>query len=72
MLRASALLNDLKHVSAGMLRFFSDEKNFIQDMKKNRQNDRWLAESPEEVLVVMHSKYPGHVMVLGTGHQQRR
>ena len=51
-----------------MLRFFSDEKNFVQDMKKNRQNDRWLAESPDEVPIVMHSnfsKYPAHVMVLG-------
>ena len=65
MLRAAALINDLKHVSAGMLRFFSDEKNFVQDMKNNRQNDRWLAESPDEVPVVMHSKYPAHVMVLG-------
>ena len=37
--KAKALLNDLKHESAGMLRFFSDEKNFIQDQKVNRQND---------------------------------
>ena len=56
MLRAAALINDLKHVSTGMLRFFSDEKNFVQDLKNNRPNDRWLTESPDEVPVVMHCK----------------
>ena len=30
-IRAAALVNELNHQSAGMLRFFSDEKNFIQD-----------------------------------------
>ena len=48
-----------------MLRFFSDEKIFVQDMKSNQQNNRWLSASPEEVSIVMHSKYPVHVMVLG-------
>ena len=64
-IKAAALLNDLKHQSAGMLRFFSDEKNFIQDRVTNRRNDRWLADSPEDVPISMHSKYPAHVMVLG-------
>lgn len=41
-IKAQALLNDMKHDSAGFLRFFSDEKNFIQDRKVNRQNDRWI------------------------------
>lgn len=63
--RAENLINDLKHFSAGMLRFFSDEKNFIQDKVVNRQNDRYLAESPEDVPIAMHSKYPAHIMVLG-------
>ena len=64
-LKASALIDDLKHTSSGMLRFFSDEKIFVQDMKPNQQNNRWLSASPEEVPIVMHSKYPVHVMVLG-------
>ena len=64
-IKAAALLNDLKHQSAGMLRFFSDEKNFLQDRITNRRNDRWLADSPEDVPICMHTKYPAHVMVLG-------
>ena len=36
--KAAALLGELKHDSAGMLRFFSDEKNFSQDQVSNRQN----------------------------------
>ena len=64
-LKASALIDDLKHISSGMLRFFSDEKIFIQDMKPNQQNNRWLSTSPKEVPIVMHLKYPVHIMVLG-------
>lgn len=63
--KAQALLNDLRRNSAGLLRFFSDEKNFIQDRKVNRQNDRWLCEDPADVPTVMHSKHPASVMVLG-------
>ncbi|CAE1312828.1 unnamed protein product [Acanthosepion pharaonis] len=40
--KAVALLNELEHGSAGMLRFFSHEKNFIQDKTSNRQNGRWM------------------------------
>ena len=32
-LKAAALLNNLKHETAGLLRFFSKEKNFDQDQK---------------------------------------
>ena len=31
--KAVALLNNVKHETAGMLRFFSDEKNFTQEQK---------------------------------------
>ena len=44
---------------------FSDEKNFIIDQKVNRQNDRWLCDDPKKVPVVMSSKFPASVMVLG-------
>ena len=36
-LKASALIDDLKYMSSGILRFFSDKKIFIQDMKPNHQ-----------------------------------
>ncbi|CAE1244636.1 unnamed protein product [Acanthosepion pharaonis] len=54
--KAAALLNE--HGSAGMLRLFSDEKNFIQDQMSNRQNDRWIRNDIEEVPVVKHTKFP--------------
>ena len=62
--RASALLNDMKHETVGYLRFFSDEKNFTQEQKINRRNDRYLADNIEEVPIVMHVKFPLNVMVL--------
>ena len=63
--KARALLNELKDESVGMLRFFSDEKNFVQDMRVNVQNDRWLCSDPSDVPVVMRSKMPASVMILG-------
>ncbi|CAE1302710.1 unnamed protein product [Acanthosepion pharaonis] len=62
---AEALLNELKHGSTGMLRFFSNEKNFIQDQTSNSQNDRWICKDIEEVPVVKPTKFPSSVMVLG-------
>ncbi|UYV63624.1 hypothetical protein LAZ67_2005052 [Cordylochernes scorpioides] len=63
--KAAALLNNLKHDSFGMLRFFSDEKNFDLDQKVNPRNDRWICKDPSEIPVVMHTKFPASVMVLG-------
>ena len=63
--RASALLNDMKHDTSGYLRFFSDEKIFTQQQKVNRRNDRYLTDDAEEVPVVMSVKFPANVMVLG-------
>ncbi|CAE1229059.1 unnamed protein product [Acanthosepion pharaonis] len=48
---ATALLDELKHGSAEMMRFFSDEKNFIQDRTSNRHTDRWIGKYIEEVPV---------------------
>lgn len=65
-IRGKRLLNKLKHPEApNMLWFFSDEKNFDQDQKINRRNDRWLCSEPTEVPRVMHTKFPATVMVLG-------
>ncbi|UYV61469.1 hypothetical protein LAZ67_1004962, partial [Cordylochernes scorpioides] len=63
--KAAALLNNLKHDSFGMLRFFSDENNFDVDQKVNPRNDRWICKDPSEIPVVMHTKFPASVMVLG-------
>ena len=60
------LLNKLKHPEIpDMLWFSSDEKNFDQDKKINRRNDRWLCADPSDVPHVMHTKFSATVMVLG-------
>ena len=33
-------------------------------MKLNQQKNRWLSASPEEVPIIIHSKYPVHIIVL--------
>ncbi|QQP51529.1 Transposable element tcb2 transposase [Caligus rogercresseyi] len=63
--KAAALLNNLKHETAGLLRFFSDDNFFSQDQNSNRQNDRWICQNVDEVPVVKHTKFPSSVMVLG-------
>ncbi len=45
--------------------FFSDEKNFTQDQKVNRRNNRWLCSDPTEVPIFAPTKFPANVMVLG-------
>lgn len=63
--KTAALLNELKHDSAKRLRFFSDEKNFTQEQKINKQNHRYLTDDPDEVPVVVKIKFPINIMVLG-------
>ena len=64
--RARVLLLRLKKPKASkQIIFFSDEKNFTQDQKVNRKNNRWLCRDISEVPVVMHTKFPQTVMVLG-------
>ena len=64
--KAKKLLNKVKHPEKdNLLKFFSDEKNFEQDQKVNRRNDRWLCQDPHDVPRVMHTKFPATVMVLG-------
>ena len=64
--KAARLLCKLKHPQCtNQLIFFSDEKNFCQDQKVNVRNDRWLCSDPEEVPIVMSTKFPATVMVLG-------
>ena len=59
------LLNSMKGSAKDKIRIFSDEKLFITDQKTNRRNDRFIGDSIEEVPVVMRSKHPAGVMVLG-------
>ena len=64
--KAKKLLNRLKKPpTPNILIFFSDEKNFQQDQVVNSRNNRWLCDDPEEVPIVMKTKFPATVMVLG-------
>jgi transposase len=63
--KAAALLSRLKHPPAPDILIFSDEKNFSQDQKVNSRNNRWLCDDPSEVPIVMKTKFPATVMVLG-------
>ena len=64
--RAKTLLNWFKHPPVNdVLIFYSDEKNFSQDQKINRRNNRWLCSDPKEVPIVMATKFPATVMVIG-------
>ena len=48
LIKGTALLNELKHGSFSHVRFFSDEKKFIQDKLYNGQNDHFITDNPEE------------------------
>ncbi len=50
--------------------FFSDEKNFSQDQKVNRRNNRWICADRSNVPIVMATKFPATVMVLGVVSNQ--
>ena len=66
LVRSKRLLNKVKHpAEQDMLWFFSYKKNFHQDQKVNRRNDRWLCADPSKVPRVMHTKFPVTVMALG-------
>ena len=65
LIKGTALLNELKHGSSGHVRFFSDEKKLIQDKLHNQQNDCFFTDDPEEVPIVISTKFPTFVMVLG-------
>lgn len=62
--RCSLLLTSLKGSAAGRIRLFSDEKIFCLDAKVNRQNDRWIAQDPEDVPVIGRTKHSASVHVL--------
>lgn len=47
------------------VKIFSDKKIFTVDQVYNRRNDRFLAESTDEVQGVYRTKHPAQVMVLG-------
>lgn len=41
-----------------VIQFFSDDKNFDQDNKINRRNDKCSCSYPSEVTRVMRTKFP--------------
>ena len=71
LIKGTALLDELKHGSSGHVRFFLDEKKFIQDKLHNQKNDRFITDDPEEVSIVMSTKFPTSVMVLGVVSSDR-
>lgn len=42
-----------------------NEKNFDQHQKVNQRNDRWLCSDLKDIPVVMHTKFPATMMLLG-------
>ncbi len=62
--RNSKILNFLKH-NSNTVKIFSDKKIFTVNQVYDHHNDRWLAETTEEVKGVFRMKYPVQVMVLG-------
>jgi hypothetical protein len=64
--KTKLMLNKLKNPTANnQLIFLSDEKNFRQDQKVNKKNNRWLFADISEVPFVMAIKFPATVMILG-------
>jgi hypothetical protein len=64
--KARLMLNKLKNPAANnQLIFFADENNFSRDQKVNKKNNRWPCTDISEVPVVMATKFPATVMVLG-------
>ncbi len=57
--KARKLLARLKDPSVtNQLIFFYDKKNFTQDQKGNRKNNRWLCSDPTEVAIIKRSFRP--------------
>ena len=50
--------------NGGVMKFFSDEKNFTVDCAFNRRNDRRIASSRSEIQSKMTTKQPAKVMTL--------
>uniref|UniRef100_A0A0K2SYC6 Uncharacterized protein n=1 Tax=Lepeophtheirus salmonis TaxID=72036 RepID=A0A0K2SYC6_LEPSM len=64
--KAKALVNSSKSPpSPCILIFLSVEKNFNQDEKVNSKNNCWLCQYAKEVPIIMKTKFPAQVMVLG-------
>ena len=50
--------------NGGVMKFFSDKKNFTVDCTLHRRNTRWIASSLSEVQSKMTTKQPAKVMTL--------
>lgn len=48
-----------------MLWFFTDEEKFYQKIKVNQRNDKWFGRDPKGISMVIHTKFPATVTVLG-------
>ena len=64
--KGKKLLSKVKHPAEPQtMKFFSDEKNFCQDLKPNTQNNRWLAYSPKDTPHLVQTIFSKTVMVFG-------
>ena len=62
--RCRKLINYLRK-RPSIVKIFSDEKIFTVDQVYNRRNDRYIAESRDQVKGVYRTKHPAQIMVLG-------
>ena len=62
--RCKKVLNYLKH-HGSTVKIYSGEKIFTVDAVVNRQNDRCLAKSKDEVKGIFRTKHPAQIMVSG-------
>ncbi len=62
--KCKKIINWLKHHPSTVL-IFSDKKMWTVDQSRNRQNDRYLASSPDQVPPINRTKHPQGAMMLG-------
>ena len=71
-IKVVALLNNLKHESAGLIKLFSHKKNFDQNQKLNRRNDSWICRRSLGAPIFKHTKFPASGLTYkechSTGH----
>jgi hypothetical protein len=63
--KGSLLLSSMHPETPWCIRFFSDEKFFTLEEFLNRRNNTWLAQEPEDMPVVLRTKFSASVHVLG-------
>lgn len=63
-IQSRRLFNKVNPLEEPDMPWFFYKKNFAQNKKVNRRNDRWRRASPDEVFTVMQTKFLSSAMVL--------